>query len=866
MIIDYIHRGFQFVLARKFFNFLVFGFLWTFPFYANGLISIDDELEIYGSKEIQINNYSYQGDFNQFVQRNPQVLSDRKFDQHTRFQVRGRLGDSTEVNAIFDDSNEREEDEKILLNLRGNKYEAALGRIDLNLQGTRFLLNNKKGLGLFFHRNWDHFKAAFLISRSEGIEEREQFFGRGLQREYVLRKSPVVSGSESITLDGVKLHRGSDYRIDYEGGSIQLEHKLLPVESTSNLIVEYESSRDGSSYKNRVFGSQILYDFGSKRKLGFSLLMEKDQIDEAMMKTSGTKPHQLNLYGLNVNWQDFYGADIDIEFVYSRDKQDIASHTLPVLSGTALDMTAKYKNSNHQLSFQKERIDPRFRSIGKNKFVALGEDSNLIGDVDQSSFRYRYSTGPWNYVQDYRDSQTNLKDDPDKDSVNFMMSGGSLSYEFNNGLRLRTNYKNENSPSLRNGVLQKENILRKKSWKLNMPIKSLFDFDLQRLNEKRVTNNLGLNTNNQSLFYKTNQFSLSSKKMKNFNVNYSYRLRNTDDLLLGANTEENINHSLKLNLRRGRELQSQLEFAWRKDEDIIRSEVNKALSSGMDFSYRKSRDFNYRMRLKHELKTRIVQEVSNLDLSQIRDKDQKTYITPSHPVQTFQNSHQLRFKHNRHFNHRLSYRFRSEEEDNINRLLSKNENMAWDFKWKLPKNYRLRYKWSKRDRYNLNSNVDRNTLGFDTELTRALGSQMTLTSRYFQEVENDYFEGNYQELFDRSIRFDRSLSRLWQFQSNLLWRDRRGIEEREEWSLGGGAIYTPNNSSLRIGMDISRGRSRDRRTNKTGDLMSLKLNLNQRLFTDTHLEGNYKFEKDGPSSEGSGYSANMVNFRVSVDF
>ena len=195
MIIDHIHRGFQFVLARKFFNFLVFGFLWTCQFYANGLISIDDELEIYGSKEIQINNYSYQGDFNQFVQRNPQVLSDRKFDQHTRFQVRGRLGDSTEVNAIFDDSNEREEDEKILLNLRGNKYEAALGRIDLNLQGTRFLLNNKKGLGLFFHRNWDHFKAAFLISRSEGIEEREQFFGRGLQREYVLRKSPVVSGS-----------------------------------------------------------------------------------------------------------------------------------------------------------------------------------------------------------------------------------------------------------------------------------------------------------------------------------------------------------------------------------------------------------------------------------------------------------------------------------------------------------------------------------------------------------------------------------------------------------------------------------------------------------------------------------------------
>ena len=514
--------------------------------------------------------------------------------------------------------------------------------------------------------------------------------------------------------------------------------------------------------------------------------------------------------------------------------------------------------------FQKERIDPRFRSIGKNKFIALGEDSNLVGDVDQSSLKYKYTTGPWNYVQEYRDSQTNLKDDPDKDSIDFLMTGGDLSYQFNNGLRLRTNYKNENKPSLRDGILRKENILRKKSWQLNMPVKSWFNFDLQRLNEKRITNNF--NANNQSLFYKTNQFSLSSKKMKNFNVNYSYRLRNTDNLLLGVNTEENSNHSLKFNLRKGRELQSQLEFAWRQDQNHINSEVNKALSSGMDFSYRKNRDFNYRMRLKHELKTRIVQEVSNLDLSQIRDKDQKTYITPSHPVQTFQNSQQLRFTHNKHFKHRVSYRFRSEEEDDINRLLSKNESMAWDFKWNLPKNYRLRYKWSKRDRFNLNSNIDRNTLGFDTELTRALGSQMTLTSRYFQEVENDYIKGNYQELFDRSIRFDRSLSRLWQFQSNLLWRDRQGIEEREEWSFGGGAIYTPSKSSMRIGMDVSRGRSRDKRTNKTGDLMSFKLNLNQRLFTDTHLEGSYKFEKDGPSSEGSGYSANLLNFRVSVDF
>ena len=106
-------------------------------------------------------------------------------------------------------------------------------------------------------------------------------------------------------------------------------------------------------------------------------------------------------------------------------------------------------------------------------------------------------------------------------------------------------------------------------------------------------------------------------------------------------------------------------------------------------SYRKNRDFNYRMRLKHELKTRIVQEVSNLGLSQIRDKDQKTYITPSYPVQTFQNSQQLRFTHNKHFKHRVSYRFRSEEEDDINRLLSKNEKYGLGFQVELTKKLSL---------------------------------------------------------------------------------------------------------------------------------------------------------------------------------
>lgn len=850
-------RGFSCLLKNSLLMSLSFLFLLI---NSSETKEFSDHLEIYGSKEVEFNDYSYKGDFNQFLQRNPQVITDSKFHQHTRIQVRGDLGGGTQIQAVFDDSNEREEEERILMNITGDQFELALGRIGLEIPGTRFLLNNKKALGIYFSRSFRKLKSSFVVARSEGQEQREQFFGQGLQREYVLKSAPVVAGSEVIYLDGRKLSRGSEYQFDYEGGSFQLSHKLLPVESTSNLIVEYESSRDGSAFKNRVFALRNEYKFDEKNRLALSTLMEKDQADPLMASSLGAKPHQLNLYGLDGDFE-FGNWKLGFELAHSRDKQDILSHTLPVINGEAIDMKADYQNNRHQFSLRKERVDPNFRSIGKNAFIALGEDSNLVGDVDQESFQYQYKGNGWQYTQRYRSSHTNLDADPLKDRKEFRAIGGDLVKKWGES-EVRAAYNNENSPQYFANGTTRYDVLRKKNLGLMSPVGRDMKWSYSRENESKQS--IGISQNS----YQTDEWKVFSNGKSNFNWNYGIRQRKENDQFLGLDRSHSLDHQLKMDFKKGRNFQSQLEFVSRKADNFIQNQSDRSFSSGFDLRYRKGRDLQYNVKLKQEEKKRVILESSNLDLTDLvrANQNQKSYLNPGNPVQTFTLSQQLRFKHHKHFSHRITYRLRDEEEKSIKRTLTNNESLSYDFKWNLPKDFRLRYRWAVRDRYNLNSNLDKKSFEFDTELSRNLRNNMTLTLQNRQEIETDYQQIDYLENRETGLKVEKTFSPMWQAHSNIQLREKEGREWREDWSLGSGVTYTPLASDLRLGLELSQGRSKEKKTGQTGDLVSYRLNVQKEVFEGAHFEGSYRFEKDGPSTLGNGYSAQIMNVRVSMDF
>jgi hypothetical protein len=821
---------------------------------------IEDRLEIYGNKEIIFSDYRYSGDFNQFVQKNPQVITDSKFDQHTRIHVRGSLGKGVNVNAVFDDSNQREEDEKILLQLKSDAFEAALGRISIDLEGTRFVLNNKKALGFYFSKKLGRWKSSWLLSRSEGKEERQQFFGQGLQREYILKKSPVVPGSEKLYLDERLLRSGSDYRMDYEGGSLHLDHKLLPVESTSNLIVEYESTRDGSAYKNRVFATRNVYALpGENRDIGLTFAMEKDQVSEAALNSFNTPPHKLSIFALDSHWKFSDALDMNLEWAHSVDDQDIVSTSLPDLRGNALDLGVNFKKGGHKLRLRNERIEPKFRSIGKNQFLSQGEDSNLVGDIEQRSIGYQFESPGFSFEQNLKESQTNLDLDPSKGRQDFQGIRGEAHRKVGK-LVLNGGWKNENAPEFKSGVLQKYRTLRKVHGGFRFPVSDRYKLSFDReLEQKQVQgiSNLG---------YQTTGFDLFSGNSKNLSWNYALKLRAVDDLLLAKETQENTNHSLKVNFKKGRVFNSQIEWVQRQDKDLISGAANHAVASGLDFRYRPGSKLQYSFKLKQEEKRRIVRETSNLDLSQDRKQRRKTYVTPKRPVQTLTTSQQLRLRQNRGLFHRLSYRYRNEEERGADQSLSKNENFSYDLKWKLKKDYRWRYKWQRAERFNLGSGLDKTRYRVNYELARTMGSKMTLTSQVNTLREQNHANYDLKSEKDYSLRLDRALNTRWKTHGRFLKQNRYGVDQGQEWTLGAGVVFTPGLDALRLSFDLEHGLAKDSGTEDKAHTQLYDFRLQKEVFENTYLEGFYKFEKEAPSSKGSGFSASTYQMRVSMDF
>ena len=820
-----------------------------------------DRLEIYGNKEILFSNYHVKGDFNQFLQKNPGIITDSKFDQRTRIQVRGEIGEDVEVQAIFDDSNFKEDNEKILLHLKGDAFEMALGRISLDMEGTRFILNNRKALGIFIKKRTKKLQSSLLISRSEGKEERDTFQGQGLTREYLLTKSPVVAGSEKITLDGQELREGSDYRMDYEGGSFQLDHQHLPVENTSTIIVEYESAREGSAFKNRIFGTRHTYSWEPGQEIGLSYVLEKDQVSREFASILNTTPHQLSVIGLDTRVRIADDFSLKMEVAHSQDKQDILSHSLPVLKGNAIDLALDWKRKGHQLQLRKERIEPEFRSVGKNAFLRQGEDSSLLGDIDQDSLHYQWNHDPFTYRQFIRTSKTNLDSDPLKETREFQGVGSEVHGKLFSKLELSAGLNQENHPRYFQGTQSSYDVLRKKHLKLEYPTPYGIRVAVQSQNEKKGT------IGRKEEYFQDRSMNLYSTKQKNWNWNYGMKLRDTNDNFNSVQTSSSRDHKLSVSYKNGRKVQTQADFVLRDDDHFQQGTKGRSVSSGFDFRYRPTRKFDYSMKWKQEEKKRVILETSQVDLSKdLQEQEKKTYLTPTNPIQSVVSSQRLRYRQNSKLFHRFTHRFRSEKERIRDQVLSENETFHYDLKWDLPSDLRFRYQWRWNDRYNLNSSLDRNANSHDYEFVKNFRRSATLTASFKDQVESDYWLNSKLNLSDGSLRWDQTLSRLFRTHGVLIGREKKGSENSREWSVGGGIIYTPGFDKLRIGMEISKGRVDQKDIGQAGNLEEIELSVNQELFEGAFLEGKYRFEKEGPSIKGTGYTGGTYHLRVSMDF
>ncbi len=817
-------------------------------------------LDVWGTKTFEYNNYKNSGDFNQFVQNNPQAITDSKIEQHTRVTLKGELSKGTEIHAVFDDSADRDVDDKLLLKIKGEDFEAAAGRLEIGIPGTRFIMNRKKALGITYSRQDQKLKSSFMMARSEGVTEREQFFGQGLQREYLLKKAPVVPGSERVLIDGRELTPGVDYRVDYEGGTLEFDLKLLPLESTASIIVEYESLRDGNAFKNRIFGIREEYEFNGANRIGLSWGRSSDEISEAITASTSLTPQMLDVYGIDGVLG--LGRDIQADFELARStlKQDVMSHTKPDLAGMAVDVALSGKGAHHQFRVQKERIAPDFRSIGRDAFLAQGEDGNLVGDIDQSSARLNLDYNRLEVSQEFRQSRTNLDSDPSKDTSEFYSSEGNLNWKVGE-VPLSFSVRNENQPVEKATGGTQYRTLRRNRAGASFPILPRLKGQTEWMSEE----NQILSVSGESIEERV--AGLFSDGSNRFSWSWNYQTRDTGDIILSSPTASSDHHTLKLNFRPSRDFQSQLELVRREEENLKTGENTLGRASGIDLSFKRGRQLQWNMKAREEVKRRIIKEESNLNLGNLKDPlRRQDYVTPTNPVQSIQASQVLRYEPNRKMDHRLSWRFSKEEEQVVEQELSRSEDMSWDMRYRLPWNSRLSISWRHRDRSNVTSNLDTKGEEKEAELVRSINQKWSLTLKWREAEEQDLKVRDWLDTVENEFQVDRTFSYSWRANARLTRIDLAGREEQERLTVGAGVVYTPSESDLRVGLDLERGQSEDRRTKDTADLEKLQLSVQKEIFKDARLEGLLKRETEAPSSKGTGYSASVMNVKVSMDF
>lgn len=219
-------------------------------------------------------------------------------------QITGKISDKVSLRASIQDSNiplqeggysqKLDEFDQIFIELFSDKWNIRAGDLFLENRKSKFLNFNKKvqGIAARFELGTEAKKTTVLASAAlvRGQYAKSTFVGQeGNQGPYKL-KGPngelyilVISGSESVFVNGILLQRGenNDYTIDYNAGEI-IFTSLFPITSEMRINIEYQ-------YSDRNYTRFITYAGATheqeKWSIGGYLYSENDVKNQPLQQT-----------------------------------------------------------------------------------------------------------------------------------------------------------------------------------------------------------------------------------------------------------------------------------------------------------------------------------------------------------------------------------------------------------------------------------------------------------------------------------------------------------------------------------------------------------------------------------------------------
>ncbi|MBE9488888.1 MAG: hypothetical protein IMY67_01220 [Bacteroidetes bacterium] len=227
-------------------------------------------------------------------------------------QITGKLNDKVTLRASIQDANiplqesgysqRLDEFDQVFIELFSKNWNIRAGDIDLQKTDSYFANFSKRVQGLSVNVNLDHPESKTNLFASgalvRGQYSRSRIKGQeGNQGPYKLQGQNgelfvlIVSGSESVYVNGILLERGEnkDYIINYNAGEV-IFNATFPITSEMRITIDYQFSDRNYSRLVAYGGGQYESD---KLKIGVSVYSENDAKNQPLQQNLSSEQVQI---------------------------------------------------------------------------------------------------------------------------------------------------------------------------------------------------------------------------------------------------------------------------------------------------------------------------------------------------------------------------------------------------------------------------------------------------------------------------------------------------------------------------------------------------------------------------------------------
>ena len=836
-------------------------------------------IDISGTKTFEMKKSRVSGDVSHFSTEHNDCYPGFKMNQSLHLEIDGNIDEKSTVHAVLDDT--EDEDRKFTVTIESNRWKYVLGDFPVSMKGSKFALYSKEVRGVMAQGYFNNkLKSTFLYTQSKGLSRREQFRGAGQQQEYRMQVSPIVQESEKVYIDGVQLIRGTDYQIDYEEGIVKFSQSVLPIEMTRWIVVEYESNDEDMAFTRNLFGTRHEYTRSEGRTIGITWLREFDHsspkagvdVDNA----SGTiTPMRHDIYEADIDWMLGKGFSVNGEYAVSKydpnTKKGSNGEEDKEITGHAASFGLSGKTNKIEASASYDRVDGKFKTIGREDGVVELGERGLVDDIisSKADFTYKFDSY-WRVFADGEKSKTNIDNDPAKSKIDFK--------EFNSGFIWERN--NENRFEVRGGRQSDKEFLD-----FGNNINSDMTKDSSSVVYDRKVGKVKTQSKAERISYKDDinvasdsevielDFNMSSEIDENISWTAGVsRITVDDEIVLNGLRSETTNYELTLNYEPSSKFTVKGEFQFRRADDFYDNSREDSKLADSQIVYEPNDDLKSTFKYKVENTSKITRDPTLDPTQYILPSSLPSYVLEEdqvlnrfeNPVEKTTINSTTDYRLSKNLAAYIDWRRRDIDDKKTSLNISKTDR----------KTYELRYtpleKLSFTTEYETGFNINRDTVAETRDWLKSFQLRHEFTKGYILEAtyeetdEDDIYDDNNDEYKKSKIlELQRPVNNRVTLEFGLQHNDIFSKNPSEEFEKRFAVTLTPSSKNQRYKF-FANHKNID--ADIKGEYYEGGVNFSQFIGTDTMIDGEVKKVHSTKTNAGEGYDSVVANAKVVITF